>query len=295
MNAGKVEVRTRLYDNYAFEQSLKKNLSVPTQARVKVMEIIPQTMDVFAGNRIQLLVGFGETTPLTYVLLSVSAEQLAKHEYTVEKRLKFEEDLQGNQMEPLVTFDGANLKDRGGVTFTGFYTQTSARSLMLKDNFESKDAVKISSARRQDALLGMIQTFRNEDESFAFFQSKSNLILMRNRDGKELRDEASIQRSSLLPGSVFNESFFPLVRASARSLSPAIYVDATQLSPQQIYTWVADQSAGLVAPINLSVTVPEGCRAMAPQRWSSSSTYAYQFLCKSGDQWEIRSLPVKSE
>jgi hypothetical protein len=176
-----------------------------------------------------------------------------------------------------------------------FYSGTLGRLTTLDGSDPAKIAAtqQVSPARKQDNLLGFIQGYTVGSDLIAFYQTKSQLVMRKTGSGAAVQMSEPIDRSSLIPGSVFNAMFFPITMGDeTRTKQPAIYVDATYLLANRVYVWTVE-GGKFYAPMHLNVEVPKGCKPLAPRRFGQGGQTAYVFLCQEGSSFSIKTLNVE--
>ncbi len=291
LEAQKWTFATRNYDNYLFRKHLREELKLAYKIDLNLVAIFPQSSGDLAQGSIRILFSYGQSDLKNYVVISANSHQLLKHEYNLLKSGFQSSQFDNNPINQVIDLSSGDSIYNSSAMFSSFVTPTKAQLNFLSESgAQLENRALISSTTPQDYLLGFLQAFKKGNVFYSFLQSKSNLILQTSSaSGVIQRTEESIKRSSLLPGSVFDELFFPVSYRNQGSLQPALYVDATQVSSQSVYLWVATEQ-GLVAPANMNIDVPTDCRALAPQKFSEQGDFAFVFLCKEKDGWEIQSL-----
>ncbi|MEK7357467.1 MAG: S8 family peptidase [Bdellovibrionota bacterium] len=293
---GEWKLVTRSYDNGAWEKSIRQKLSLPFREDVAISALLPQTDEDVRAGRLKALVKIGSSTLKRYRVISIAGgKQLASREYTMTSASFKGQTYEGSEMSSVISLDDESPKWHAAPALASFYSANQGRLSVLDGNDPSKLKATqvIESVRKQDRLLGYIQGFMRGQTTYAFYQSQSQLIVRTTGPGVDARDNAAIDRSSLLPGKVFNAMFFPVARGASGPKEPAIYVDTTQLSSSRVYLWTIEQGR-LIAPMHMNVEIPKNCRAMAPRRFGTRGEWSYVLLCNEGNgSWALKTLAIE--
>ena len=285
---------TRSFDNSAWEKKARERLHLPFRQLIGVSNLIPPTdTDVKAGQ-VRALVSVGESSLKQYLIMTISASQLLSHDFTLTDAKFSGQTFEGGDIRGSVSLDSEIPSWHAGAAIASFYSAVQGRLTVLASDDPSRiqSTQTVEAVRAQDHLLGFIQSFTKGNETIAFYQSQSQLIARTTAPGLDARDFAAIDRSSLIPGTVFNALFFPVTRGTGVSKDPAIYVDSTQLSSRRVYLWTIDKGH-LVAPMRMNVEIPAGCRALAPRRFGERGEMSYVLLCPLGSDYELKTLTIE--
>ncbi len=287
---------TRSYDNGAWEKKIRTKLGLTFREDLAISSLLPQTDEDVRLGRLKALVKIGSSSLKKYRLISIAGgKQLAAREFTMTSAQFSGQTYEGSDVSSVISLDGEIPKWHAAPALASFYSAQQGRLSVLDGADPSKLAATqvVQSVRVQDRLLGYIQGFSRGGTTTAFYQSQSQLIVRTTGPGVDARDNAAIDRSSLIPGRVFNAMFFPVARGQGAKKDPAIYVDTTQLSSSRVYLWTIDEGQ-LIAPMHMNVEIPKACRAMAPRRFGTRGEWSYVLLCSEGNgSWALKTLAIE--
>lgn len=296
LEGGKWTFVTRSYDNGAWEKKIRERLALPFRQDVAISGLLPQTDEDVRAGRLKALVKIGASSLKTYRVITIAGgSQLASREFTMTSAKFAGQTYEGSEMSSVISLDAEKPKWHAAPALASFYSANQGRLSILDGQDPSKLVATqtIQSVRVQDRLLGYIQGFVRGGTTYAFYQSQSQLIVRTTGNGVDARDNAAIDRSSLIPGRVFNAMFFPVARGQSGPKEPAIYVDTTQLSSSRVYLWTIEKGE-LIAPMHMNVEIPKACRAMAPRRFGANGEWSYVLLCKESDgSWALKTLAIE--
>lgn len=278
---GEAVLNTRSFDNFAWEKALREKLKLRSRSSIEVTTTLPQSDLDFDGGTVRAIIGVGTSSALEYYMMSIHGRELTDRRFTLEPMNLGGESLAGSTLNSVIELGDSVPRFQASAAFAAFFSRSVGRVTYLDENTPSRLArsLRTSPARPQDSLVSFVQAYRDGDRFYGFFQSKSHLILRESSSRGEKSTEQAIKRSSLLPGKVFNELFFPIFKGEPGSRVPALYVDATQLSSRHVYIWTKSED-GLAAPIDMNIEVPNDCRSLAPRPFGPERRFAYVFLCQ---------------
>jgi cell wall-associated protease len=291
---------TRSYDNTKWLNKIRESLSLRFREDLAISTLLPQTPADFATGKVHALVRIGSSTLKTYRMITTEGTaQLGEKAFKLEATQFSGQTFEGAVVASSINLDNAVPVMSAQPALASVYTPTLGRLTSLNGADPSKiDATQsISPARAQDNLLGFIQSYVQGSNLIGFYQTKSQLVMRITGSNTATQSSEPIDRSSLLPGKVFNALFFPItIGQSGKLKRPAIYVDATQLSANRVYLWTVENGQ-FSAPMNLNVELPSGCKPLAPQRFGTGGEMAYVFMCTSGTgnetSYSLKALAVE--
>ena len=284
------EILTRNFDNYAFDQKVRAQLGINDRPAVKLIDLVPQGKTERQRGEMRAILTVEDERGVQTFELKISADQLAKHEFTLRRLNVGDLRIEGGQLSPVLGLNQNRTSEETSIV--SFFTPTIARLAIMDSNSRITHQQKAQPARAQDHLLGHIASYRSGDQVYGVYQTKSQLNVQVSESGHEVRFQADIDRCSFVPGRVFNSSFSPIRVNQGGVQMPAIYVDTTPLTALRIHTWTVTPR-GLTAPMYLNLEIPVGCRAMTPQRFGGAQDYSYVLLCKDAAGLKLKTLPIR--
>jgi hypothetical protein len=291
---GEMIFKTKVIDSKKWEEKVKAELNLEWNDDIFIMDLLPQNLDEFQKGKAQALITVGKNYFLRSYLLTLNLNGGNLN--------PLKSDLiriEGHMSLPTVNLDGGpNFYE--GTSFVGQYTNTTITISHLANEI-------ISNIFRQDNLrdhiLGPIAAYKKNGVYFTFFQTKSKLKLHKFRKGeRESISEKPITRFSFLPGNLFTESFYPIVKGNKEAALPALYIDATQISRKDIYILTLDKNNQVVSPIRYNIRVPNNCKSMNPVPFGEDGTFSFALFCleetsgqglEKKDKWGLRFLKLK--
>jgi len=134
-------------------------------------------------------------------------------------------------------------------------------------------------------------SYKKGNKSFSFFQTKGHLKALIQENGKEnIVLSRPIIRFSFIPGDLFTETFYPIIRGTF----PALYVDTTQMSRNDVFILTIDDQGRLISPISYNIRVPDNCRSLNPV--PQNGNFSFSLLCQDKvdeKNWSLRFLEIK--
>ncbi len=283
--------QTRNFDNYQFNEGVRAALGLNYQQDLRLITMLPQSVNSL--ERIRLLYAYGSQDLKRFVVVETRGEWLDQHKFEL-RPMDYSSSMMASGVPAPVTDLTDNIAVKNSaVSFGVFLTPIKAQNLFFDVNARLQGEFTLQSSTTKDLLISLVQNFRRGAEYFTFAQSKSNLIMqVNNTNGSVRRYESSIHRATW-PGISSTELLFPAVVQNGSRLSPAIYVDATQMYSNHIYFWTESDEGKLVAPAKLNLDVPSECRALTPQKFTDYRNKNFAVLmCAGNANAELRILPL---
>jgi cell wall-associated protease len=271
---GKVELITRTLSTSALIESIRSKLKASVNAEVQAMHLLNQTKADLKIGRIHALVSIGKGYLRQNVKIALGADDLNISSYDITQNLWGYEFLSSTDLE------SQDLAD----SFTGLVSRSR---LMM---FQNAQGYSYSSEDSVEAPLGTIASFKDEANEYTFFQTPSYLVLAHNSAQGTKLSQLKINRFSFLPGTLFNDSFYPVLNKLDNKFSPALYVDETDIQSNLVSFTVLDDGE-LKSPIRQSARIPENCKAMNPIRLDDESGHSLTMLCFE-KQWVMKFIQL---
>lgn len=153
--------------------------------------------------------------------------------------------------------------------FTSLLNRASAEFIVKSET--SVESLLVMKESWENPIIGLLGTFEQNGEKSFLIESRSSLSLLKN-DGK--LSSLPIYRDSSFPGQSFSETLIPMM-ARGR---PGVYINSTLIYGERIYSMIAGEN-GLVRPLGLSVSIPQGCVPLNPETFEGKTDSNYLFLC----------------
>ncbi len=297
--AEQVLLETRIIDNDLFLDHLRKQMKLQWYENISFTHGLTQDQNSFKEGRLNAILSVGNSYPAQNFIFSFHdvIDGIASYEI-------LDNQLQGLghfSLNPMIRLDesaGPESKAHfyAGSSLVGFNSIRSVQMISLQSELPNKMGVSATTEYLRDDKLdffvGFIAGYKKGDDLYSFFQTQGNLLLVKsNQMGVDKVFSKQVRRVRFLDKFLFSETFFPIaIKDKAGKLSPALFVNETEVSGNMVHLLTADEES-LKAPIKHSVFVPSNCTAMNPIEMDHS--YAYSFLCKEKDGWSLKYLPLK--
>jgi len=287
MNIAEGLLETRLFDDYRFTKFLRDRLGLLWFYEINLLGLLSQSRAMLKDgvSILQFAIGDG----FNKKIYQVRVEKDFKYQLTL---VDTPVNLEGYYGVP-VTSISDKVEYFKSSSFTTLQSETMAHFVLLNQDDASIVDFEFTyfHERKKDHILGVMSSFNKDGTYYTFLQSKGSIILnIKNENGLRTYGQ-KIHRSSFLPGSLFNETFYPIVSGQQETLAPGFYIDATQLRSGHIYLLKATET-GFVSPIENNIFIPSHCVSLNPVRYDVSEAYA--LICKQKDgQVEFNFLPIK--
>ncbi len=165
-----------------------------------------------------------------------------------------------------------------------------------RSRFSSENTVSVKTKDPDEFLLknGNLISYKNGEVYFSLFRTSGELLLTTEQGETVSYSSQEMKVTQFLPGLNFEEVIVPSYFNSSSGLTPAIFVNASEIYSRRVYSWVVDgDKKTLVSPINLNVELPENCYTLLPSKILNSASMHYTFLCKNKKNWEYRYVPME--
>lgn len=280
------EFKARSFMNINFISNIRtqlKNFDDQTISNndtgIEIIQLQNQTNDEYYNDKIIALGSYG----LGYFRTNVKLE-IQKGQYKVIPANYVTERLLGHAHHELINITDAKVSRDSENAYVGFLT-SNILSVTTDNNVDEKNFV-YRNQDENDQVLSFISIFKKNETQYMFMETIDYILLVIENHGEQKIAKRKTKKFSFLPGSQMSELYYPVVIKNRRnSLKPAIYVDATQLSNNNIYlnTLIGDK---LVAPVDLSLAVPSYCTAKNPYP-TIRGNFRYVLLCNYNNEYKV--------
>lgn len=287
VTADGVIVKTRSLSTNRFTEATLERFNLDWDHRVDYLDMLVQSKSRFLEGKVDVLFSMGEGVFRKTKRLTISS--LTQHEWS-----DYAPDnvrLEGMNRLNLLDLTNTDFYQSGDV-FSSIYDQVTARLIAFTGDVRPRTNYVVRHDSKSDSLLGHLVTFKREDGFDHFMQSKSRLILVREKDGRSERYTKPILRFSFLPGRMLSELYYPIYIKQDDAKSSALYVDSTQITANRIHVLVGSEK-GLIAPARHSLLVPNNCKALNPILTPDRGTFQYNLLCAEPNGWALKTLELK--
>lgn len=288
---GELVFKTKVLDHKKWEKKIKEELNLEWNDDIFIMDLLPQNFEESQKGEAKALVTVGKNYFTKSYILNLNLKDGGKLKPLKTDFLRME----GHLSRSIVNLDGGP-NHYEGTSFVGQYTNTTISISYFADEVISNI---FRQDNQRDHILGPIAAYKKNGEFFTFFQTKSKLKLHRFIPGEEATvSERPITRFSFLPGHIFTESFYPIIKGSKENAMPALYIDATQISRNDIYILTVNENNQVVSPIKYNIRVPDNCKSMNPVPFGEKRTFSFALFCleesaEKKEKWGLRFLKLK--
>ncbi|MBF0367263.1 MAG: S8 family serine peptidase [Oligoflexia bacterium] len=308
---GTTSFETRIVDNFAWDKRVRKQLSLDWNSDIELLDALPQSLQEKAEGVMKTILSIGKNYNKKYYIMELSTKKLpgfiasdrqAQQDYLYFRFLPLDNSgkhLEAAYLFPLLTTPAAD--NQAINTLLAVHENNTTVNLNYLDSVHRK--IISSTYRHQemrDHVLSVLASHALGDDRFTFLQSKSNLIL-HHLSTQTLTEKVSMRpltRFSFMPGSLYQEFFYPLLAEG----KPALYVDATEINRKDIYILTTDDQQQLISPIRFNLKVPTGCKAMNPSLIDLTTTtgvtnpqreWSFTLFCEKDKKWYLHFVPLK--
>ncbi len=165
-----------------------------------------------------------------------------------------------------------------------------------RSKFSPAKKLRVESQKNDEYLNanGNLVSFKNGEMYYSLFRTSGELLLTSDNGEEVSFNSKEMKVTQFLPGINFEEVIVPSFFSGNTGLTPAIFVNASEIYSRRVYSWVVDDDRKtLISPINLNVELPEDCYTLLPSKLKGSQSMQYTFLCKRNNSWEYRFIPME--
>lgn len=283
---------TRTLNTIGFDEQLEAQMKFRPFDQVYVVRTYKQSFEDIKLGRMKILLSH-ESVGRSAVNYVLNIEGLENKKWSLEKVKGESFDLSSYYIERAIDLSAGEQVDHSNNLI--MVASEKVTSLMWEQiDISPSRQTRIQTIRQEsvtDSLEIPIKTYFKGDKSFRFFQTPSKIFLDYNDGAESNIFSMPVHVSTFLPGHLFQEQHYPIVIKNEGENYPALYVDSTQISSQNLYT-ITYKDGELFAPISLNVRVPENCRAKNPKVINNG--FHYSLLClEEGGRGKIVYLPVE--
>lgn len=281
----KIVIKTRIVDHWKFLKSMRSRIGLSFNDSIFLLEVLPQNETDQKNGVSKFLISAGKNYFTNTFILKLKENFDVEIEKLDTDRIHFE----GSYFYPITDLtNGSNF--RNGLSIIGLYNDYTMRSSGLEGDKLTYTSI-YKQTHQADSLAGAMAAYKKGDKHFTFFQTKGHLKILIQEKGKEdIVLSRPIIRFSFIPGELFTETFYPIVSGD----SPAIYVDTTQLSGNDVYILTIDNKGRPVSPIKYNLRIPDNCKSLNPV--PLEKIFSFSLLCQDNPPekiWSLRFLEIK--
>jgi hypothetical protein len=295
---GKTHLITRTFSTKSTLERLKKQINIDKFQAVTLRELMPQNKNDLTNGHASFILSRGRAfNQVNYI---IKLEDLFTLNFNFKPLHQNYFDIENAIINPVISLSNQKADQYISNIWINFYDQLSAIDIFMHEHdqdYQLSHEHYLNQNEKNNHLLGFIAAFENiaqngGREQFRFYQSRTEIIAI-DHEFQQFRKK--IIRFSFLPGYVFNQIFSPLTVWQGSNKIPALYVDGSQITTNHLEVIsLSKTSDELIAPIALSVRVPNGCRPLAYGQVEFGQTNAYRFLClNQNDGWHIKQLKLQ--
>ncbi|MEI8347293.1 MAG: hypothetical protein WCG27_07485, partial [Pseudomonadota bacterium] len=277
-------LNTRIIDDFSYREKIGRSFKLKWNDKINILGFIHHP-DLRRGKAwIQLSIGRSPT--IHYYALAADADGAQQIIENIQQQFY----LPSYHRIPMTVISGQSVQPYGATSLVGVSTDLLSQVLSMnpQDPIQLGGSFRYDYPYRWDALLGSLSGLAVNDSIYALWESNNRLVMVVQGPGTQKSSTFPIDRVSFLPGNVFKEKYTPLVVAVNQ---PAIYVDATDLNADSIYT-VKLSPEGFSLPLKDNVLLPKGCLGMQPGKWNGRMSFI--FLCLREEAAGTKKLVLQS-
>jgi len=289
--AGVTTVRS--LENYQFVENIRAGFFHSWQSDFSWKGPLSQSYSEYMAKKLRIILSISSGGASQNMLLTFTSP--LQYKFSGELNThdgKFSLPLNGYLKVPLTSINQNEVEYSAGDGFFGIQNDTFGQALSLQNssNNQLEGMLEFTHPLARDHILGVMASFHKNDTFYYFYQTKGNLGLIQKQGNQVSNYLHAIDRVSFLPGTVFNEIFYPVTWSDREESYPAYYVDATQLNAGQLYVLVAGEK-GIFSPLINSISVPDKCVPLNPASWPDGEFVT--LLCDTqAGQFELWYVPI---
>ena len=306
---GKKEVflRDRTVDSYSFMEILRSRLM---QHQENHGELNGSSVGFSAKNfstKMQFLHIFPQDSTEELKALLAVGKGFVKRYYIVIFKKSFgvydiqsldykDNQLASNVIQKPIRISKDKIMDSEGSVFIKPYKNVhrQARVFVTQSEDASRSHRSFSTVfeNEREQLFHFIKTYETEQGFLSFYESKKKITAQLTPFDQDSEDiflsSRNIIRSTFFPNIMFSERLKPSVIERTEGLSPAVYVDSSNIYAKKIYWWFFDQkSRKLFSPIRYNMKIPDNCISLNPVRYGKSYGSKGVFFCKEKESFSL--------
>ncbi|MEZ4872850.1 MAG: S8/S53 family peptidase [Bdellovibrionales bacterium] len=135
-------------------------------------------------------------------------------------------------------------------------------------------------------------SFKNKDQYYSLARSANQIYVLStsNLSAEKRVSKIKIVASDFLPGTLSTTSFIPVVVGSSGAHLPGLYVKASEIYQNLMYTLIL-KPEGPEAPLGLNNVYDPECIEMEPLQ-RQSGEYSVSLFCRRGEQFTVELTPM---
>lgn len=277
-----IKIELRVVDSAAMMTSLQNEMNIAGNYDTRTVYLLkpfPQTEEESRLGKIRSLIVVDEDGVGKLFEANIS---LDGKRFSNVNQLSTEKAVNQSLIYPIVN------SKTGAVTNEAIFTTLLDRAtaeFLVKDNKQIGSILKLKEDW-ENPIISLIATFEENDQKSYLVESRNSLIVLR---GNKEKFSLPIYRDSSFPGQSFAETLTPIISEGR----PGIYVNSTLIYGERLYSMIDTKDSGLIRPLKLSITIPQGCVPLSPEILSYKTDYNYTFLCiDSNKEVSLKFLPM---
>jgi hypothetical protein len=251
-------------------------VKAPSHSEVQAMHLLNQTPSEVKSGEVRALVSIGNGYLRQNLQVIIGGKQDLRP-------FMISQNLWGYDQLGSLNLDDQSLGD----SFTGLISR--GRLVMFQTTLGRPYTYNASES--VEVPLAAIASFAEKGNEFTFFQTPSYLMIAHHSDKGLNVDKLKINRFSFLPGSLFNDTFFPIFSKKGSKYLPSLYIDETDIQNNLVSITTYDQEE-LKSSINLSAYIPPICKALNPVRLAEDQGHSLSLLCLENKVWVMKFISV---
>jgi hypothetical protein len=201
------------------------------------------------------------------------------------------ERLEASAHHRVYSMDSESLNTTAQNAFVSFLTVDLVTMTSIDGNSELSTSFRMRN--ENDRIMSFLALFQKGNVQTTVLESVDYIMMVDSKDGVQSSLKRKVKKFSFLPGSRMSELYIPMTILNREGeMQPAIYVDATSLTGNNIYllTKVGDE---LVAPVDMSLNIPSNCVAKNPLRTAQGNS-KYSLLCLTNDGFSMNYVDLEA-
>lgn len=266
-------LETKTISTAKFLADVRSQLKLSASEEVQTLHLLNQSQENLANGEIKVLLSVGKGFLKKNVQVVIGTEKNQSAFFSIPQ------NLWGYEMLTSFNLSGEGSSD----SFSGLVSHNRMvmnHGIVGKSfAYYAKDSVEVP--------LSSIASFYDQSNEYTFFQTPSYLMVAHNEARGVKVSKLKINRFSFLPGTLFNDTFYPVLAARGTSYQPSLYVDETDIQ-SNLVSFTVYEDGVLKSPIKFSAYIPPMCKPMNPVRLSEDSAHSVSLLCFENKLWVMK-------
>jgi hypothetical protein len=288
-----VEFKARTQMNSKFVDIVKEKLKdsiaqtiALADTNVQIIQLLTQDANDYSHSTVKALVSVGLGYYRENALLTFNGL-----DFDVSVQENITERLEASAHHPVYSMESETLNTSAQNAFVSFLTDDLVTMTSVEGNSELSTSFRMRN--ENDRIMSFLALFQKGNVQTSVLETVDYIMMVESTGDVQKSLKRKVKKFSFLPGSRMSELYIPITILNRDGeMQPAIYVDATSLTGNNIYllTKIGDE---LVAPVDMSLNIPSNCVAKNPLRTAQGNS-KYSILCLTNDGFSMNYVDLEA-